>query len=91
MTHEKEIIICSAILMPDGHFIIGHRHHNCIATVRDIPRYKIYRDRKAKGIQGFVTSKHRFVTRHEAKKLAIDAGQLIKTTSSDQLFSEDLY
>lgn len=89
-----EKIICSAILMPDGYIIRGHRHHNCIKTAQDIPRYKIFPDRnedKGRCIQGFITSENRFVDRKEAKKIATNAGQLIATTNSDLLFSEDIY
>lgn len=88
---EKEMIICSAILMADGCIIRGHRHHNCIATISDIPRYRADNRYIESGVQGFVTSKNRFVTREEAKILAVNAGQLTKSTSNERLFSEDLY
>lgn len=42
--------------------------------------------------QGFVTSTGRFVGRHEGKRIAVAAGQLIEGASqSSQLFSEDMW
>jgi len=44
-------------------------------------------------LQGFLTSKNRFVDRLEAAKIASDLGQLIGEgqTSVSRLYSEDLY
>lgn len=42
--------------------------------------------------QGFVTSRHRFVDRLEAKRIAIEAGQLIARAGKlPELFSEDVW
>ena len=43
-----------------------------------------------KGTQGFLTSKGRFVDRVEAKRIAVEAGQ-VKETEFRQLYSEDLW
>lgn len=100
-TKEHEIVICAAILMPDGYIIRGHRHADCIATYNRIPKYA--------GIHtggnehGFVTSKNRFVTRSEGCRIQKAAG--IESKCSDgtadggydgrylygELYSEDLY
>jgi hypothetical protein len=93
----KEIVICAAIRMPDGYIVRGHRHHNCIQTAHDIPRYK--------GIHthgedhGFVTSLNRYVTRKEGYEIQIAAGISsycgIKHPEDaylgEELYSEDLY
>lgn len=34
-----EQLICSAILMPDGYVVRGHRHNDCFRTIDGIPRY----------------------------------------------------
>lgn len=94
-----ETIICSAIHYDDGKeyvhqpeniktglVISGMRHHNCITTknethiCRDLP-----------GIQGFITSNHRFVNRVEAREIALSTGQVKTTIHPRSLFSEDLY
>ena len=98
---EKEIVICAAIRMPDGYIIRGHRHHNCIATYNDIPKYKgIHTGGRE---HGFVTSLNRYVTRSEGCQIQKAAG--IESKCSDErenggydgrylngeLYSEDLY
>lgn len=42
-------------------------------------------------VQGFWTSKHRFIDRYEAKKLALANGQLTQDTEYAELYSEDLW
>lgn len=45
-------------------------------------------------VQGFLTSDGDFVTREEARKLAVQAGQIVEPTKSanaTELFSEDLW
>lgn len=87
----KEIVICSAIMLPDGYVVRGHRHDDCIRTAAGIPRYKgQILDRR----QGFVTSRNRFVDRYEGLALQKAAG--IKSADKSgyrahKLFSEDLY
>jgi len=88
----KEICICAAMKMPDGYIIRGHRHGDCFHTASAIPRYV---DMSFEGVsQGFVTSKNRFVSREEGRKLQDAAG--IKSADPEgyrgqTLFSEDLY
>jgi hypothetical protein len=69
-----------------GFVICGHRHHNIIAT------YNILTGGNTKNeIQGFLTSKGRFVDRKEAMAIAIEAGQFESDGGSSELYSEDLY
>lgn len=87
---DKEIVICAAILMSDGYIVRGHRHHDCIRTAREIPRYKA--DPMLDRYQGFVTSRNRYVTRLEGKKLQVAAGvPPFRGKYGVSLFSEDLY
>jgi len=76
--------------MPDGYIIRGHRHHDCIRTARDIPKYK----EKKEFEQGFMTSDNEFVDRKTAR--IIDETFTIKSRkvpyhSETELFSEDIY
>ena len=83
----KEIVICAAIKYKDGTIIRGHRHGDC-AFDCDRPLNKDF-----KGcVQGFITSKNRFVTREEGRKLQDAAGiKSVDGYRSNTLFSEDLY
>ena len=89
----REVCVCAAVKTSDGYIIRGHRHHNCIATMRSIPRYK---EEKYGGADshGFVTSLNRFVTRQEGLEIQKAAG--IESVAEgggyrNELFSEDLY
>lgn len=83
--HRKaERILCAAVRYY-GDTITGYRHNNCIATIRDIFTSSLVTQQ----IQGFLTSKNRFVYRKEAGEIAYKAGQIDKPT--DLLLSEDLY
>ena len=87
---NKEICICAAVLSEDGQIIRGHRHGDCFHT---IIRMGLKVDKKMEA-QGFITSKNRFVSREEGRKLQDAAG--IKSADPEgyhgnTLFSEDLY
>ena len=83
----KEIVICAAIKYKDGLIIRGHRHGDC-AFDCDRPLKKDFKGH----IQGFITSKNRFVTREEGRKLQDAAGiKSVDGYRGDTLFSEDLY
>lgn len=67
----------------------GWRHGNCLYQAVGItgkPDYEIGEE-----IQGFLTNKNRFVDRKEAMIIARRENQVITQTTSDTLFSEDLY
>ena len=65
-----------------GYVICGLRHHNCVMNMKT--GWKKY-----KHVQGFLTSKDRFVTREEAVDIALAAKQIPERVT--RLFSEDLY
>ena len=96
---SKEYILCSAIYFNDGNkhihqpqnidtgFVVcGRRHHNCFA----IAKIMNLRPEKYPIIQGFITSKDRFLNRKDSAIIACDAKQ-IKDLSKKQPYSEDLY
>lgn len=85
----NEIVICSAIKCVDGSIIRGHRHVDCFNAAR-------VRDIEVKGrVEGFITSKNRFVDRKEGYLIQYYAG--IESANprgydtSGELYSEDLY
>lgn len=89
---KDEKLITSAIKYTNGNghtILFGLRHHNCIAQYCDLGfRSNGYREVE----QGFYTNKNRFVSRAEAKEIAIKAGQLRRNaTISKTLTSEDLW
>lgn len=100
-TQRLEFCICAAIRMPDSEVIHGHRHDDCLNTVRKRPGH----DRLAivKAEQGFVTSHGRFVDRIEGMLIQRAAGRKSwyappgevlaepRELHGDMLFSEDLY
>jgi|GEM_PF-2434206 len=102
--NDKEIVICSAVYMPevknkDGslRIIRGHRHHNCFETFRYfLESGQITEEQWSNhpDHQGFITSRNRYVTREEGRLLQDLAG--IESVDPDgyrpgTLFSEDLY
>lgn len=96
-----EYILCAAIYFDDGKYyahqpkgiqtglvLCGWRH-GCIfpqigGLVKERQELGIYEKE-----QGFLTSKNRFVNRHEATLIAKKAGQI--TFIDRPLYSEDLY
>ena len=105
-----EYITCAAIWYKDlsdsrfkpknineGIVVCGHRHHNCIdimASLGKLRSVKFAPDGVGESIQGFMTSKNRFVDRLEAAEIAISSGQVDRRLLDNPLiglFSEDLY
>jgi hypothetical protein len=98
-----ETIICSAIWLkdveraahrpintPGGIVVCGFRHNHCIAVVAALTGKKLYEF--GEHVQGFLTSRNRFLDRVEAGKLAILSGQIEKLEYSEtELFSEDIF
>ena len=88
----SEEVICAAIQFKCGKLILGHRHGDCImnAVKRNPPL-------EPKGaIQGFITSKNRFVDRKEGMTIQKATGKPSCYGKNgeyvgDILFSEDLY
>ena len=99
-----ERVVCAAIHYNDGKphahqpinidtgFVIcGLRHHNCISVFSELGGCKTL---NKNSVQGFVTTKNRFVNRMEAMDVAINSGQVQeRNLKADHigLFSEDLY
>jgi hypothetical protein len=86
---EHEVCICAAIKM-GGLIIRGHRHDDCLRNL------KARRLDAEPIVQGFITSRNRFVGREEAMRLQKAAGAKSMYSPDgelrgDILFSEDLY
>ena len=82
-----ETIKHAAIKRSDKIISIGKCH-------ADIIKESPYRTCKAGSIMGFLTSKHRFVSRKEAFKIAVDSNQIqpdIDTTRKNILISENIW
>ena len=75
-------MIKEAAILIDGTVYTGRRHG-------DVIRANIKKRIGVKGVQGFVTTDGKFVSRSEAAKIAFKSGQIKKPTSL--LMSEDLY
>jgi len=103
--NTKEYILCAAIWYKDqqqlpsvynprnittGVVLCGYRHSNIIGQcvgLLNLPQSKM-----GSYVQGFLTSKNRFLDREKAAKLAFECGQVEKLQyMSDELFSEDIY
>lgn len=69
------------------HYIEGRSHAQCIEAFGLIDLYASMRDTKAE-IQGFMTTKDRFVNRIEALEIAKKAGQVNESYTKDYLISE---
>lgn len=96
---RREYILCAAIYYDDGiervhqplHIltgivVCGLRHHNCFATLVELfPK----REYKNNAVQGFLTSKNRFVDREFGSRIAFSAGQI--ENRYPELCSEHLY
>lgn len=99
---DKEIVICAAIWVqdyknkphgpiniPSGTVFCGLRHCSIISQ---LAAYGIAH--KNCSIQGFLTSKNRFLTREEASELVRNNNQEMvvdRNAIREQLYSEDLY
>lgn len=98
---EREIVICSAIRLPDGRIVRGHRHGDCIRTAIELidHRYNIGLEPKPWNAsmcreRGFISSRNRYVDREEGLRLQLAAGIPSACPSGyrqRELFSEDLY
>ena len=94
----EETCICSAVKYKDKIWF-GHRHSDALNAMRNELSYfmngKQISDIREDIIQGFITTKKRFVDRKEGYNLQISSG--IKSVCKDftylnnELYSEDLY
>ena len=78
-------MIKSAAIMKDGILWMGKRHDLIIAAIVEATGKKV----GSRG-QGFVTDDGRFVSREEAKRIAVACNQIKRKRSGDKLYSEDL-
>lgn len=79
-----------------GFVICGHRHHNCIFIFSKMVGFPYSEESsrlQSTEIQGFLTSKNRFVDRFEAFEIAKKEKQIkdLSKCRSEKLYSEDLY
>jgi hypothetical protein len=93
-----EVCICAAVKYKDKIWF-GHRHRNALDAMNDELSYSMNREQLSHiykdVIQGFITTKNRFVDREEGCHLQFNAG--IKSVCkknpyfNGELYSEDLY
>jgi len=65
----------------------GLRHHNCMYQMVALTGFSSHE--VGESIQGFITSKNRFVDRREGAQIAYEAGQTDEIKK--KLYSEDIY
>ncbi len=83
---------CRPLNCETGIVFCGHRHHNCL--YQKVALTGLADHESGKNIQGFLTSKNRFVNRKEALEIARRENQVIEKDFGNPLiglFSEDLY
>ena len=92
---KMETCVCAAILCA-GKIFRGHRHTHALQAINDELSWKLSREKimRLEQVQGFYTTRCRFVTREDGRKLQDAAG--IKSAAkggyrSNSLYSEDLY
>lgn len=99
---DKEIVVCAAIWVqddkkrlyqptniPSGTVFCGLRHPSILSQ---LAAYGIAH--KNRSVQGFLTSKNRFLTREDASELVKNNNQEMvvdRNAIREQLYSEDLY
>lgn len=96
---KKEFVICAAVRVGKRVWR-GHRHGHALEAMRDTLSWTMNRKQLTRYVgrndfeDGFITSKNRFVTRAQGRRLQDRAG--IKSVDKTgyrkgTLFSEDLY
>lgn len=75
-----------------GIVFCGFRHCHVMLSMSSVTGLRSVQIEVGDFVQGFLTSKNRFVGRGEALQIAIDCGQVNKEDTNGQiLFSEDLW
>lgn len=90
MTNQEKDHVVAAAIEKDGRIWTlppPARHHNIISEIHSEIGKQVTRDYK----QGFIDQNGRFLSRWEARRIAICAGQIIDTNWGDELYSEDLW
>lgn len=90
---DVELPACAAIQLPDGTTFAGHRHHHCLSMIHMTFGVACPFARET-WVQGFMTTRGRFVTRREAWMMRVRED--LPSASPDgyrgcELYSEDLY
>ena len=98
---KTEYVMCAANWIDDGldytfkpfninkgRVYSGHRHPQCFELMNDLYPHNVWGQ---KTIQGFLTTKNRFLTRSEALELVKKNGQLEGDIIGGVLTSEDLW
>lgn len=92
---QPEVCVCAAIVLDDGRIIRGHRHDDCCLTAirwKDAGQDVGY---LRQDMQGFLTSRGRFVDRKEGaalmRRVHWKSAYTQRQFEADILFSEDLY
>lgn len=99
---RPEFIVCSAIYyddgkervhnptnLKDGLVVCGFRHHNCYTLLAEMFPNREY---IGKEVEGFLTSRHQFVDRQGAMRIAEQANQIhYKHGDVHELYSEDIF
>lgn len=98
---KTEYVMCAANWIDDGvdytfkpynidkgRVFSGHRHPQIFELTKDI---YVYSEWAKVTVQGFLTTKNRFLTRKEALELVQQNGQLTKPIIGGELTSEDLW
>lgn len=92
----KEYILCAAI-NHEAVIVTGYRHEDCYETIRNLVPGISDDDLPDRYMQGFLTSKNRFVDRKEAWEIAKENNQIkfglaVSDLGEDSiLISENLY
>lgn len=86
LNHNNKTVVIAGVRHACDVMYSSYRGHN---SGEDI----LYRSTE---VQGFLTSKHRFVDRQEAWKIAVDQHQIVRRVGGDSskggtLYSENLY
>ncbi len=93
MNDEKPVprIVCAAMLMDDGHVVVGIRHYSPDMRYIMSLAYGLSYHHRVKE-QGFVDQWGKFYSREDAWIIAEKNGQILRQVSSPgTLFSENLY
>lgn len=87
-----EECVCAAMCLEDGRIIRGHRHDDCIQTALKWRKAGQSIGSVQAAVQGFITTRNRFVGREEAYQLQAAAGKILPSRrGAHTLTSEDLY
>lgn len=84
-------VVCAACRDADGRIVTGARHFDAVMMeqIRRSPKPNAWRG----GEQGFIDQRGNFLTREQAREIAVQQGQILRRVGGDNLdlFSENLY